>query len=140
MPHKRHSSLSSNALLCILLTCSACNRGPASSPVSTQGATKRYSLKGKVISLDKRAGSASIYNDPIQGFMDPMAMPYTVQPPATLEQLQPGDTITADVVVEPNKYWLENVKVIGHSQLSAEPPTDEKKDAKKNGKSNEKNK
>jgi len=45
--------------------------------------------------------------------MDPMVMPYTIKPPATLAQLQPGDSITADVVVQPdNTYWLENVKVL----------------------------
>jgi Cu/Ag efflux protein CusF len=109
--------------LCFLLALSiACNRGvppPAGQP---QGATKRYSLKGKVISVNKQAGNASIYNDPIAGFMDPMAMPYTIKPPATLDDLQPGDTVTADVVVEPDKYWLENVKVTAHSQTPAGKP------------------
>ena len=50
-------------------------------------------------------------------------MPYTIKPPSTLDQLQPGDSITADVVVEPDKYWLENVKVTGHSKAPAGTPT-----------------
>jgi Cu/Ag efflux protein CusF len=121
------------ALICLstLLACAACNRG-ASSASHTQGGTKRYSLKGKVISVSKQAGNASIYNDPIPGFMDPMAMPYTIKPAATLDQLQPGDSITAEVVVEPDKYWLENVQVTAHAQPPAEKsPAAPEKDQKK---------
>jgi Cu/Ag efflux protein CusF len=55
--------------------------------------------------------------------MDSMIMPYTVKPPVVLDQLQPGDSITADVVVEPDKYWLENVKVTGHSKNPDSKPT-----------------
>ena len=108
--------------LCALLAfCAACNRGPSSPNSST--ATKRYSLKGKVVSLDKLAGAASIDNEPVAGFMDQMTMAYPIKPPAMFDQLQPGDSITADVVVQPdNKYWLENVKVIGHSQTPAGKP------------------
>jgi hypothetical protein len=52
-----------------------------------------------------------------------MIMPYTIKPPSTLDQLQPGDSITADVVVEPDKYWIENVKVTRHSKAPAGTPT-----------------
>jgi Cu/Ag efflux protein CusF len=125
MPNKCNSSLRSIALLALgaLFTFSlACNRGAPQSAEHAQGGTKRYSLKGKVISVSKQAGNATIYNDPIAGFMDPMAMPYAIKPQAALDELQPGDTVTADVVVEPDKYWLENVKVTAHSQTPAGKP------------------
>lgn len=105
--------------VCILLAFStACNRGPSQSAAN---GVKHYVLKGKIISIDKQAGTANINNDPIAGFMDTMVMPYTIKPADVLNQLQPGDSITADVVVEPDKYWLENVKVTAHS-----PATDTK--------------
>jgi protein SCO1/2 len=131
MPHKLNSSSAQLALLCLffLLTLSAaCNR-ETSQPASTNApaAAKRYALKGKVISLDKQAGTASINNEPIPGFMDPMVMPYPIRPPAALDQLHPGDSITADVVVAPDKYWLENVKITAH----ANPPASEKEEQKK---------
>jgi protein SCO1/2 len=122
-------------LLCALLIFSAaCNRTPSQPAAANSSAAKRYSLKGKVMSVDKNARTANIDNEPIAGFMDPMVMPYTIKPPAALDQLQPGDTITADVVVRPDKvqpdnaqpdnaYWLENVKVIAHSQTPADKPT-----------------
>jgi Cu/Ag efflux protein CusF len=104
--------------LCALLAFSvACSRGPSQPGAATsQPAAKRYSFKGRVTSVDKNAATANIDNEPIAGFMDEMIMPYTIKPSSTLDQLQPGDSITADVVVEPDKYWLENVKVTGHSK------------------------
>jgi Cu/Ag efflux protein CusF len=123
MPDKRNSSLQRIALLCAMLIFSvACNRTPPPQPstANSKPGAKRYALKGKVISVDKSAGTANINNEPIAGFMDPMIMPYTIKPAAALDQLKPGAPITADVVVEPDKYWLENVNVSGHSQT----PTD----------------
>ena len=123
MPNKRNSSLQPIALLCALLTFSiACNRTPPPQPgaANSKPGAKRYALKGKVISVDKNAGTANIDNEPITGFMDPMVMPYTIKPAAALDQLRPGDSINADVVVEPDKYWLENVNVSGNSQTPAD--------------------
>ncbi len=113
--------------IALFLTCAlvffsaACNRGPGAA--NSSNATKRYSLKGKVVSIDKLAGAANIDNEPIAGYMDQMTMAYPVKPPAMFDQLQPGDSITADLIVEPdNKYWLENVKVTSHSQTPAGKP------------------
>jgi protein SCO1/2 len=128
MPNHFKSLESRPALffLCALLAFSAaCTRGPSQPGATTAStAAKRYPLKGKVISIDQQAATANINNEPIPGFMDPMVMPYTIKPPAMLTQLQPGDSITADVVVQPdNTYWLENVKVTGHSKAPADKPT-----------------
>jgi Cu/Ag efflux protein CusF len=127
-----NSSSSRLALLCLgalLAFSSACNRGISEPGAPNSPTARRYPFKGKVISVDKNAATANIDNEPIPGFMDPMVMPYSIKPPAMLAQLQPGDSITADVVVQPdnaqpdNKYWLENVKVTGHSKVpDGEPP------------------
>src|ERR1700691_6130830 len=128
-----NSSSSRLALLCLgalLAFSSACNRGISEPGAPNSPTARRYPFKGKVMSVDKNARTANIDNEPIPGFMDPMVMPYTIKPPAMLDQLQPGDTITADVVVQPenvqqadNSYWLKNVKVIGHSNTPAANPT-----------------
>jgi len=102
-------------VVCALFALSAaCNRGGSASTANNQS-TKRYALKGKVFSVDKKTGTANINNEPIAGFMDTMIMPYAIQPASILDQLQPGDSITADVVVEPDQYWLENVKITNHA-------------------------
>ena len=101
----------------------ACNREKTTlSAATSQSNSKRYAFKGKVMSVDKNAGTANIDNEPIAGFMDPMVMPYSFKPPSQIDQIQPGDSITADVVVDSEKYWLEHVKVIGHSQAPADKP------------------
>ena len=102
---------------CLLLVFSlalapACNRARNA---------KRYAFTGKVVSVDRNAGTANVDGEAIPGFMEAMVMPYTIKPSSMLAQLQPGDSITADVVIESDEYWLENVKVTGHSQ-PAKPP------------------
>ena len=99
-------------LSALLAFSAACNRSPSA---------KRYSLKGKVISVDKNAGTANIDSEPIAGFMEAMIMAYSFNPPAAINQVQPGDSITAEVVVDSDKYWLENVKITGHSQPADKP-------------------
>jgi protein SCO1 len=119
MSPSRNRLISLISLGILLALSTACNRQPSGS-----SSAKRYALKGKVVSVDKNAGTANINNEPIAGFMDPMIMPYKIKPASTLDQLQPGDSITADVVVaEPGNYWLENVKVVVHAQPSAAKPT-----------------
>jgi protein SCO1/2 len=110
--------------LCALLAISAgCNHGTSESEgAAAQSATKHYLLTGKVISIHKQAGMAIIDNDLIPGFMDAMMMPYIVRPASALDQLQPGDSITADVIIEYDRYWLENVKVTGHSTTTNGKP------------------
>jgi protein SCO1/2 len=85
---------------------------------------KRYPFTGRVVSIDSQNQSAIIDGDAIPGFMDAMAMPYTIKPASDLRLLTPGDSIAADVVVvEPDaksdnaapEYWLEKVKVTAHA-------------------------
>jgi protein SCO1 len=110
-------------LLCLsAIALPACNRQKSRQGTNAAQGAKRYAFQGKVMSVDKSAGTANIDNDPIAGFMDPMVMPYSFKPPSQIDNLQPGDTITADVVVDNGEYWLENVKVTGHSTPPADKP------------------
>jgi len=74
---------------------------------------KRYHLKGKVVSIDKQGKMANIDSEAIPDFMDAMTMPYNVKPESDLDKLKAGDAITADVVVQDEKAWLENIAVTG---------------------------
>ena len=105
-------------LILTLTLLSACHR------TKTQ-AQKRYPFTGRVVSIDTQEKAAVIDGDTIAGFMEAMAMSYKIKPPEQLNELKPGDTISADVVVvEPDSknadagpdYWLENVKVTGHAK------------------------
>jgi protein SCO1 len=86
--------------------------------------TKRYPFTGRVVSINGRDQSAVIDGDAVPGFMGAMAMSYKIKPAAQLNQLAPGDSISAEVVVieheDASDYWLENVKVTTHAKS---PPT-----------------
>ena len=78
-------------------------------------AAKRYHFKGKVVSIDQPGKMANIDAEAIPDFMEAMTMPYPVKPETELARLHPGDAITADVVVQGDSSWLENIVVTGHS-------------------------
>lgn len=80
-----------------------------------QNSAKHYKLTGEV--LAKSDGQLSIDNDNIPGFMPAMTMTYPVQDPQGLQQVQPGDRITADVVVQKggSNYWLQRVVITDRS-------------------------
>ncbi len=107
-------------VLCIAVTVFSCNKN-ANQPGATSQAnsSKRYHLKGKVVSVDKRANMANIDGEDVPGFMSAMTMPYLVKPSSELDKLAPGDAITADIVVQGDNSWLENVVVIEHPSTSA---------------------
>ena len=91
---------------------SACTSKPANTP-------KRYTLTGKIVSIDKNTQSMVVDAAEIKGFMEAMAMPYKVKTAKELEGLAAGDSITADLIVQGDDYWLENVKV---TQKAGAPP------------------
>jgi protein SCO1/2 len=106
------------AIILVPLVLISCNQGAnqPSVPIPSQVQhAKRYHLKGKVVSIDQRAKMASIDAEAIPGFMEAMVMPYPVKPADELNKLSRGDTITADVVVQNDNAWLENVLVTAHA-------------------------
>ncbi|MGC2477023.1 MAG: SCO family protein [Candidatus Sulfotelmatobacter sp.] len=106
------------SFFCIaVLLASSCHR-------SQPQATKRYAFTGRVVSIDTQSNAANIDGDMIQGYMEAMVMAYKIKPDTMLRQLNPGDSISADLIVvdhDPRDesavpdYWLENVKVTGHA-------------------------
>jgi protein SCO1/2 len=77
---------------------------------------KHYHLTGTVISKSADAQQITVAHDDIPGFMAAMTMPYSVRDPHGLEQVQPGDKIVADVVVEStSNYWLEHILITDQS-------------------------
>jgi protein SCO1/2 len=101
------SALLLMALASVVLGVSGCKK---SEPVG-QRAPKRYHLVGKVVSIDKDQASVMVDGQEIVGFMAAMTMPYSVRDTNLLAPLTPGDEITADVVVDDNGAYLENIVV-----------------------------
>ena len=95
------------------LTTVACNKKPAEN--ASQPSTKHYHLKGKVVSIDARGKMLNVDSETIPGFMDAMTMPYKIKPESELGKLNLGDAIAADLIVQDENAWLENIAVTGHS-------------------------
>jgi protein SCO1 len=115
-------NLLGTTLCFIAVFLSSCHRQSSEAP-------KRYPFTGRVVSIDASSQSAVVDGDNVPGFMDAMTMAYKIKPPAALTQLAPGDSISAEVVVQPAEstnvpgYWLENVKVTAHSKTPPAAPT-----------------
>ena len=73
--------------------------------------TRRYELKGKVESVDKQMGQATIEHGEIPGFMPAMTMPYRIKETWAMNVLAKGDLVTATLVVEGERSWLENIVI-----------------------------
>lgn len=101
-----------------LLFLVACSR---SKPATTDTGLKHYHLTGSVVSIDKPNKSLTVDGDEIPGFMSAMEMPYDVKDTSLLDKLAPGDKIAADIVVNGDQSWLENIKVTQPSVPPAKP-------------------
>ncbi|HWF39938.1 MAG TPA: SCO family protein [Candidatus Acidoferrales bacterium] len=123
----RATSLALLAICCFAFA--ACSskpntESPAAAATSSPG--KHYAMKGRVLSVAKDEGSATVDADAIPGFMDAMAMPYPIPDQKVLATLAPGDEITADVVITPDgKYHLENVVVTKKTGAADAKPSSE---------------
>jgi Cu/Ag efflux protein CusF len=112
-------SVSANGLkaaLCLALAAlalTACN-----SRVPEQ----RFPFHGLVLQVDLRAHQALIQHDDIPGLMKGMTMPFTFKDEERLRQLKPGDVISATLVKQEYKSWLEEVKVSEHKNLDDDKP------------------
>src|SRR5882757_5809279 len=71
----------------------------------------KYSMSGRVVAVDKAKQQVTVDAADIPGFMMAMTMPYSVKNASLLEPLSAEDQITADVMVNGNDVWLENIVV-----------------------------
>ena len=89
---------------------------------SADNAPKRYHLEGVVVSTDAANKRLVVNHKEIPGFMGAMTMPYPVIDDKALAGLNPGDQVTADVVVTNDGVHLENIVVV--SKGSGKPSTE----------------
>ena len=97
-----------------LTACDSSNKTTVVVPQEVKSVT-HYQLKGKVASIDQRAKMLNVDSEAIPGFMDAMTMPYKVKPESELGKLHSGDAVAADLLVEDDGAWLQNIHVITQS-------------------------
>src|SRR5262249_56493764 len=99
--------------VCLALLAAACG---------SRSDERRFTLNGQIESLDAPLKSVTVKHDDIKGFMPAMTMPYEVREAKALDGLQPGDLITATLVVVTNGAYLTDIKKTGSAPLA--PPAD----------------
>ena len=86
----------------------ACNRAPEA---------REFEVRGQILSVDPGRGEVLVDHDDIPGFMPAMTMSYKVSDVALLEGKQPGDLITATLVVEEVDGYLSSMTTTGHAPI-----------------------
>ncbi len=106
--------------LALLAMLAACSRGPEPRQYELQRADPRHASPRRARSLIK--------HEDIKGFMPGMTMPFKVKDAALLEGKQPGDLVTATLVVGEVDAHLSSLTKTGHARRSTRrsrspPPT-----------------
>jgi protein SCO1 len=117
-------TLLASALL-VVLALSGCHSHPNSGAQNQSASNfKVYHLRGKIVSASPSTGEVMIDGDAIPGYMDAMTMPYKLKDPGIINELHPGDTITADVLVSQGSdgtVLLDHIVVIAQAKPDYKP-------------------
>ena len=83
---------------------------------------REYDLRGQVVAVNAERREITIKHEDIRGFMPGMTMPFKVRDGRLLEGRQPGDLVTARLVVEETDAHLSAIEKTGHAPLSEPAP------------------
>jgi len=95
-------------LLLAMLIVTACNRTEP---------TKQYQLTGQILDVKPDTKEVLVRHEDIPGFMPAMTMPYRVEDAELLAGKQPGDLITATLVVGETEAHLSKIDKTGHAPV-----------------------
>jgi protein SCO1/2 len=95
------------AILAIVFSIAGCSH----SAEAPQAARKKYPVVGKVVALDKARNRITVQHQEIPGFMDAMTMSYDVKDPKEMKDLEPGDEIRCDLILNGPDMWLQKIAV-----------------------------
>jgi protein SCO1 len=84
-------------------------------------AAQRYTASGLVLRVDRNNHTMVVSCDPIPGYMEAMAMPFSVRKGKDLEKVGPGAMIDFTLVVDKKSSHAENVKVRPFESPAQEP-------------------
>jgi protein SCO1/2 len=98
----------SRALLLVAVIACACSRTPPA---------KEYQLQGQILDIKPETGEVLVRHGDIPGFMPAMTMPYKVGDAKLLSDKQPGDLITATLVVGETAAHLSQISKTGHAPI-----------------------
>lgn len=95
--------------------------GTSNPPAQPAEGPQRYHLTGRIVSVEPAKQQVVVDAGDIPGFMSAMTMGYPVKNPNQLASLSPEDQIKADVVVNGNDMYLENIVVVKKADHAKSP-------------------
>lgn len=100
-------------LATLLLVPVSCRREEKRAGESITSA-RRFPLKGIIREVDGARAQVTVDHEDVPGYMSAMTMPFPVKDdPRIVQILRPGDRVEATLVVQGDRYWLENVLTKG---------------------------
>jgi len=94
---------------------------PAGSSSAASTPTRTYHLRGKVVSTDAAKSEVTLDHEAIPDFMAAMTMPYSLKDPTILSELHPGDTVTADLLVNDQCAMVDHFVVVAQAKPDYKP-------------------
>jgi protein SCO1/2 len=98
-------------LLVVVASAGACSNDDEPKPLSVPG-EKLYTVRGTVLSRDVAGNSLHIDHEAIPGFMEAMAMDYTVRGAQVASLPKDKSRIEAKLHVTSTSYWITDVRAI----------------------------
>jgi protein SCO1/2 len=99
----------------MIVALAACHSQP---PLPEQ----RFDLRGKVMGIDKSAGTVTLQHEAIPGYMAAMTMDYPVKDRWAFDVLKTGQTVRATLVVASDRAWLEGIVVAEEAKPDTKSP------------------
>lgn len=93
---------------------------------SSEAPAREYELNGQILAVRPERSEVVIKHEDIKGFMPGMTMPFKVKDTSLLDGKQPGDLVTATLVVGEVEAHLRTLDKTGHAAVEAPapPPSD----------------
>jgi protein SCO1/2 len=85
------------------------------------GSEERHAMTGVVLKVDAATRTMVVSTEKVPGFMDAMAMPFSVQHETMLNGLKPGTAIDFTFVLGKESSYAENIRVRGFESLEQKP-------------------
>ena len=98
------------AWLAAALVLFACSESESKPKPLSEPDEKLYTLKGKIVSRDAGDNTLRVDHDAIPGYMEAMAMDYSVRGAKVTELPENGTRVEARLHVTDTAYWLTEVK------------------------------
>jgi protein SCO1/2 len=72
----------------------------------------KYPARGLVLEVDRAASTVTVSHEEIPGYMDAMAMPFSVGNPAEIADVRPGDRIAFRLKVKGERSEIDRVRLL----------------------------